>query len=590
MTARALQNPLPTFTGSDGAPLTGGYVYFGEADKDPRQFPLTVHHDEAQTITADQPLRTSGGFLYRNGAPSNIWVNGICSVLVLDDKSRQVMYEPQWKGGLLASLYFLYPAAGAVSRPVQTKLGDFLCALDFGVPTDGISNATAAINNALQAAYLAGKTLYFPAGTYRYTEATPGAGYALLNRGVSIVGDGMFRTIFAPLATMPNTADCMLLNPPANSDISGLEFAHFFINPKFDGSVRGRKGIRMLFDAVTNLTRLYVHDICIRDCNDSALDGDNSIAVNTQGVPAFSCIEGNIFYDRVKLTGVGDSNTIRNNVFNTPDGSGRVGLHLYHVDNAGVLSSHSMIYGNAMVCAGGALFVDRGRNIKFLQNNVEQSHGGGSNQAVVDINGAGGLIPGVEIKGNHFSAFGTATVQRIVRINAANCAEVEGNTILSGLGAPMSEAIRIHTAAEDTYVGRNFVDTTKFTTVVNDSGQRSSGVQLPLTISAAGVIAAAGYAAPAFFKDKEGTITLKGAFSGAAIASGTVIGTLPIGYRPVSTERFAISATVGATWMAIAEITAAGAITFITESGGPATFGSLSGIKFTTSPIVQSTT
>jgi hypothetical protein len=488
--------------------------------------------------------------------------------------------------GLVAHLA---AGVGGVARSVQARLRDYLVALDFGVTGDGTTNDTAAINNALAAAYLAGKRLYFPAGTYRYDEASAGAGYALLNRGVSMIGDGMFRTIFAPLATFPNTADFMLLNPLPNTDISGLEFAHFFVNPKYDGTVRGRRGVYMLFDNVTNLSRLHVHDVCIRDCNDSAWEGNNTIAVNTQGVPAYSCFEGNILYDRLKLAGVGDSCTIRDNVINTPDGSGRVGIHLYHVDNAGALSSHSMVYGNAIVCNGGALLVERGRNVKFIRNNVEQSHGGGSNQAVIDFNGSGGLIPGVEVKGNHISAFGTTTVQRLIRMNAANGAEIEGNTLQSGIVLP--EAIRIHTAAEDIYVGRNLVDTTKFTNVVNDSGQRTAGVLTTLTISAAGVIAAAGYPPPAFFKDREGTVSMKGAFSGAAIATGTVIGTLPVGYRPSGLERFPITATVGGGPVsAVIEVDAVGAVKLITESGGAATFGSLAGVRFTTSPIVHSTT
>lgn len=491
--------------------------------------------------------------------------------------------------GGAALVSFTRSDTGAAARTLQAKLRDYLSARDFGVTGDGTTNDTAAMNNALAAAYLTNKKLYFPAGTYRYNEASAGAGYALLNRGVSVVGDGMFTTIFAPLSTMPNTADFMLVNPNAGADISGLELAHFFVSPKFDGTIRGRKGIYMLFNVVSNLSKLHVHNVCIRDCSDSALEVANNIATNTQGVPAFSCIENNLFYDGLKFVGIGDSNTIRNNFFNTPVGSGRVGIHLYHVDNASVVSSHTMIHGNAIVCSGGALFVDRGRNIKFFHNNVEQSHGPGSNQAVVDINGAGGVIPCVEIKGNHFGVFGTTTVQRVVRLNAVAVPEVEGNTILSGIVLPA--AIVVHSPAQDAYVGRNAVDTSKFTVVVDDQGARTAGVQRTLTIGAAGVAAAAGYAAPAYFKDKEGTVSLKGAFSGAAVATNTTLGTLPAGYRPAGVERFVTNATVGGGPVSAAiEIDTAGAVKFITESGVAATFGTLSGIQFTTTPIVLSTT
>lgn len=96
MTAQALPNPLPNFIGLDGLPLSGGSVYFGEANQDPRQYPKAVYYDAALTIPVTQPLRTTAGYLYRNGAPTDVWGEGDFSVMALDAAGRQVLYKAAW--------------------------------------------------------------------------------------------------------------------------------------------------------------------------------------------------------------------------------------------------------------------------------------------------------------------------------------------------------------------------------------------------------------------------------------------------------------------------------------------------------------
>lgn len=98
MTVEARQNPFAHFTDTNGDPLAGGYVYFGLANQDPRQYPAVVYYDKALTLPVVQPLRTTAGYLSRNGSPTNVYMNGDCSVLVLDSAQRQVSYAAQWQG------------------------------------------------------------------------------------------------------------------------------------------------------------------------------------------------------------------------------------------------------------------------------------------------------------------------------------------------------------------------------------------------------------------------------------------------------------------------------------------------------------
>lgn len=90
---------MPSFDGLDGLPLTAGYVYIGQPNLDPRQYPSDVFFDSNLTIPASQPLRTQAGYLFRNGSPTNVWMGeGYHSLMVTDFQGRQVFYAAAWLG------------------------------------------------------------------------------------------------------------------------------------------------------------------------------------------------------------------------------------------------------------------------------------------------------------------------------------------------------------------------------------------------------------------------------------------------------------------------------------------------------------
>ena len=61
-------------------------------------------------------------------------------------------------------------ATGAVNRPINEKLDEILSVQDFGAVGDGTTDDTDAINAAITEATSLGKTLYFPAGSYLFSE------------------------------------------------------------------------------------------------------------------------------------------------------------------------------------------------------------------------------------------------------------------------------------------------------------------------------------------------------------------------------------------------------------------------------------
>lgn len=75
---------------------------------------------------------------------------------------------------------------GAINRLITSKMSDTISILDFtGVDSTGVSDSTAGIQAALDAAVLQHKTLYFPAGTYLVSALTYTAGLGLRLQGES---------------------------------------------------------------------------------------------------------------------------------------------------------------------------------------------------------------------------------------------------------------------------------------------------------------------------------------------------------------------------------------------------------------------
>lgn len=90
MSAPAIKVPFPNFGDRNGQPLDNGNVYIGTAFMDAEENQIQVYWDDALTIPAFQPIKTSGGYFYRNGTIANIFVNGDYSMTVKDSQNTLV--------------------------------------------------------------------------------------------------------------------------------------------------------------------------------------------------------------------------------------------------------------------------------------------------------------------------------------------------------------------------------------------------------------------------------------------------------------------------------------------------------------------
>ncbi|MCW1490363.1 hypothetical protein OLN43_13985, partial [Acinetobacter baumannii] len=87
----SISNQYTILNDLDGKPLDSGYLFIGEAGKNPEVYPIPVFWDEDFTKPAHQPITTRNGFIYNNGGPSKLYANvGSCSIIVKNKKKVTV--------------------------------------------------------------------------------------------------------------------------------------------------------------------------------------------------------------------------------------------------------------------------------------------------------------------------------------------------------------------------------------------------------------------------------------------------------------------------------------------------------------------
>jgi len=162
----------------NGDPLVGGLVYTYAAGT---TTPKETYTDSAGATPHANPIVLDAkgeATIYWSGA-YKVDVKTAAGVSVLGYPVDNFKTDPAgiWDifttllaSGGAALIGFIQSGTGAVLRTLQARLRDRISVIDFGATGDGVTDDRAAIQLAITAAAVLGKTLFVPAGTYRLTK------------------------------------------------------------------------------------------------------------------------------------------------------------------------------------------------------------------------------------------------------------------------------------------------------------------------------------------------------------------------------------------------------------------------------------
>ena len=169
---------------NNGVPLAGGEIYTYLAGT---STPATTYTTSAGTVAQANPIVLDSAGRVPTGG--EIWLTeGVTYKFVVKTSAGVTLgtYDnvPGNGSGIYNSVFatlalssgssligFVQDGANAVARTEQAKLRDFISVKDFGAVGDGVTDDTAAIQNALNSCSTRGGTIYMPVGNY-LTSAT----------------------------------------------------------------------------------------------------------------------------------------------------------------------------------------------------------------------------------------------------------------------------------------------------------------------------------------------------------------------------------------------------------------------------------
>ncbi len=196
---------------------------------------------------------------------------------------------------------------------------------------------------------------------------------------------------------------------------------------------------------------------------------------------------------------------------------------------------------------------------------------------MMNVSGGNGTMSMPEIRGNHFGLFTGITNSGCLYINNTQGALVSENTFVNSNASAV--AIVIDATATNTRIGPNNYGSA-VTTKVTDGGIGTMGVIKSISTFANNWAncAVAPVAAGRFYKDILGTVHLAGVLSTGTVTQGTLMFTLPVGFRPDLPGRFScVSDNAGTLVNGEIRIDTSGNVTIW---HGQNTYLSLDGISF----------
>jgi hypothetical protein len=286
--------------------------------------------------------------------------------------------------------------------------------LAYGAKCDGISNDTAALQQAINATP-AGGMLYFPQGNFCLVTST-----LTISKAIKLYGSGWGSGLLVGSGFGANED---VIHVYANaSPIVGMVMEDFAIATQ--SGTPARYGIYMdCANGTNSISGFWINHIQIRQL------GNAGIATNGPTPPTYdgvftSNLSNSAIAGGLNLQNAGDSLTITGNVFS---GTGSITVNLIGLRSD---TAHGFnFFHNNVTCTGGINVINAwGGAISY--NNIELYSGGtGTNGAVINLEGNAALPPeNFEVRGNYVGA-GPGSVTTGIRVNNMKGTRIEGNTL-----------------------------------------------------------------------------------------------------------------------------------------------------------------
>lgn len=521
MSANSLSVPFPIFNDIDGDPLDAGYIYIGTANLDPVTNPISVYFDEALTVPAAQPIRTLNGFPSNSGSPARLYVDADdYSITVKNKKGSQVYTSPTSTFKLSFArisgqipgdrVDFVQSGTGATTQTTQSKLREMVSVKDFGALIDGVTDDYPAVQNAAS-----------DPNSIRATD-----GDYLLSTSVtmtvpkSFVGNGP-TTLFE--ADSSFTGSIFRIAPAAGTDPKGWTVSDFAVTNSGNATNVFLLDIASAGEYISKLTIKNV--ISKTQVSGYFLELLNSIP-NLDGFFT-SYISDNWSLGGYYLENAGDSLYLERN---TTTGAG-VG---YYVNQLGTAANIFIRDGNC-TSAGGALNLVAGANVVFDGMQVEcPTTFTGSNNAAVSVHRpSGGSVYNTKITNNSINTQGNPLY--CVYVGNAVGTVIDGNELYCDPAT--GSHIFLDSGASGTIIGSNkyysSVTGAEISPIIVNNGVGTVGDWVDATISLSGWTSQGATENPlGFFKDRDGTVHIRGRVAGTPATAGSVLFTLPVGFRP----------------------------------------------------------
>jgi hypothetical protein len=431
--------------------------------------------------------------------------------------------------------------------------------LDLGADSTGVSDSF----SAFQTAGASSSTVAIPDGTFSLSASVQ------LTAAKSFTGNG-HETVIKTAAGFSATP-IFNLSPAAATDPKNWLVSNF--------AVTNNGSATSVFKIDLNAAGKYVSKFTLsRIISNSEVSSGKFVELANTNVDGLfqSVFSDNWSYGGYYLDNVGDSVVFERN---TTTGSG-VGYYINQVSTA----ANIIIKDGICVNDGGALNVVKGANITFDNMQVECPLAfTGDNNAAVSVNYVGGtnLVFNTKITNNNINTQNNPL--RCIYLQFTDLTIIDGNQLYCN--PTTGTHIYVDTAARNTIIGNNkYYNTTlgaEITPIIVDNGIGTVGVWKDATISLAGWTSQGATENPlGFFKDRDGTVHLRGRVAGAATVPATLF-TLPALFRPVvkNIQFSAFGAVLAVRGEVQFVVNAAGSVVILTNN---ATSLDLNGISFST--------